>query len=67
MKTTTVLVANIKYDTELDGITYSAKKLPKTFKFVFDSIKGIDLEQRLSDLISENTGWCVESFTYKIK
>ncbi len=49
---------NISYDT--DGVKI---KLPKELTFMVDA--EFDPEYELADLISDKTGWCVNSFKYK--
>lgn len=49
---------NIRYDT--DGLKV---KLPR--KLVFEVSDDVDPEYEMADFISDKTGWCVNSFSWK--
>ena len=52
-----IRVFNIDYD--VDGIVEVIDGLPK--EFVFDNVEEDD---NLADMISDRTGWCVNTFNY---
>ena len=51
---------NIKYDTDKEKYK---PLLPK--KFVFEVNEGFNIEDEGADLITQQTGWCVNSFKYE--
>jgi len=54
-----IRVFDIDYD--VDGIIEVIDGLPK--EFVFDNVED---EDNVADMISDRTGWCVNSFNYDI-
>ena len=52
---------NIKYDTDKEKYK---PLLPK--KFVFEVNEGFNIEDEGADLITQQTGWCVNSFKYQV-
>jgi hypothetical protein len=62
-----VSVFDISYDIdEEDG---KVENLPTSFEFEIDNsliIMEGALDDELADMISDRTGWCVNSFNYKI-
>jgi len=55
-----IKVTNIVYDTDGESIS----DLPTEMIVNVDGI--IDIESEIADAISDNTGWCVESYNYEI-
>lgn len=50
---------NIKYETDGQKV-----KLPKTIQL--DVLADVDIEQEGADMISNETGWLVNSFEYEV-
>ena len=55
-----IKVTNIVYDTDGESIS----DLPTEMIVNVDGV--IDVESEIADAISDNTGWCVESYNYEI-
>jgi hypothetical protein len=55
-----IKVTNIVYDTDGESIS----DLPTEMIVNVDGV--IDIESEIADAISDNTGWCVESYNYEI-
>ena len=55
-----IKVTNIVYDTDGESIP----DLPTEMILNVDG--DIDIESEIADAISDNTGWCVEGYSYEI-
>jgi len=78
-ETLTIVITNIEYDItndDLDDYQYSkgsavsiediVNSLPKELTLNIDIFEGDDLDDRISDEISDKTGWTVKNYKYNI-
>ena len=61
-----VLVTDIVYDTESDGVIYDATELKLPTEFKIELVGDNDIQTEIADTISDKTGWCVGSFNHEI-
>jgi hypothetical protein len=61
-----VIVTDIVYDTESDGVIYDVTELGLPTEMEIELVGDNDIETEIADVISDLTGWCVEGFNYEI-
>lgn len=57
-----VKIFNIQYDGTVDEICTA--KLPR--RMTIEVVENFDLENDLSELVSNRTGWCILGCSYKV-
>lgn len=60
----TIKVTDIVYDTESDGVIHTDLDLPNEMTLVIEG--DVDIEDEIANVISDNTGWCVQGYNYEI-
>ena len=61
-----VIVTDIVYDTESDGVIYDVTELKLPTEIEIELVGDNDIETEIADVISDLTGWCVQGFNYEI-
>ena len=57
----TLRAFNVVFDTDDVNVN-----LPTEYRFDVENEIGIDIDEGLADLISDETGWCVKSYQYEV-
>jgi len=60
----TIKVTDIVYDTESDGVIHKDLDLPNEMTLIIEG--DVDIEDEIANVISDNTGWCVQGYNYEI-
>jgi len=60
----TIKVTDIVYDTESDGVIHTDLNLPNEMTLIIEG--DVDIEDEIANVISDNTGWCVQGYNYEI-